>query len=93
VFVEPDALPAWREHAAVLIQTLVPIEHGDARALANSLRSTLTDENTQQIVALGGTSVILVYGFAPWVASTRALLVESDRSTAAAQVAPAAAAK
>ncbi len=72
--VESDALPSLREHSALLVQTVVDLDPIDVRHLANSLRSLLTDNSTQQIVPIGNSNQVLVLGRAPQVADWVELL-------------------
>jgi hypothetical protein len=73
-YVPCEELAAQRRHAARIVTTLIRLPAGiDARVLSNSLRTMLVDANTQQIIPVGGGTLILT-GFAPDVASFAELL-------------------
>jgi len=63
LYVAESDLGQWASHPATLITTTVNLPNTDVRTLSNSMRSMFTDANTQQIIPVGSTG-LLVTGFA-----------------------------
>ena len=78
----PEAhLHQWADHPAFLISTVAHLPNTDVRALANSLRTLLTDVNTQQIVPLGSSNMLLIMGFGADVHALVQTLTAADKAT------------
>ena len=65
--VPENDLAAWEPHACTLVTTMIDLPNTDVRTLSNSMRTMFTDANTQQIIPVG-TSSLIITGFAPNVA-------------------------
>ena len=89
VFVTADELEAWAAHPAVLIQTIVSLPHVDVRQLSNSLRTLITDANTQQMLPAGNTSSMILVGFADQVAHMATMLRKANEAARVQAVEPA----
>jgi len=76
-FVDADHIQAYRDHPAVIVQTVLHLEM-DARQLTNSLRSLLTDANTQAAIPVGMTNSIVLVGYGRDVAELADLLLDAD---------------
>jgi len=76
--VAAEDLPAYEQHPAVLITTFVHLEAMDARQLTNSLRSLLTDTNTQSAIPVGNTNVLILSGRGRDVVQLARALLEVD---------------
>jgi len=75
--VQESELAAWAAHPATLITTTIDLPSTDVRTLSNSMRTMFTDANTQQIIPVGNSSLIIT-GFARNVASIVAMLRRID---------------
>ncbi|MBL8863004.1 MAG: hypothetical protein JNK02_13485 [Planctomycetes bacterium] len=81
VYVEPDQLDRYADQPAVLIHTVVDLPNVDARQLATSLRQMFPDQQTQSILPVSGTSLILT-GFGSDVAAMVRMLKFVDAAAA-----------
>ena len=81
-FVEPDDLDLYRERAATLITTSIMLPNTDVRTLSNSMRTMLTDANTQQIIPVGNSHGIILTGFGPDVCDLADLIRRIDATQA-----------
>lgn len=88
--VAPEDLEAYARYPALLVRTVIELPHLDVRTLANSLRTILTDANTEQIVPLGATDALLVVGFSDCVHDVVALVRTADEQAAREPAPPAA---
>lgn len=59
---EPE-LERWTDHPATLITTTIELPHTDVRTLSNSMRTMFTDANTQSVIPVGQSS-LMITGFA-----------------------------
>jgi hypothetical protein len=75
--VPESELAQWAQHPATLITTTIDLPSTDVRTLSNSMRSMFTDANTQQIIPVGNSSLI-VTGFAGNVAALARLMHAID---------------
>ena len=60
VHVHADHLDLAAEHPAVICSTVVDLPHIDVRQLSNSMRTIISDSNTQQIVPASNHAMVLV---------------------------------
>ena len=67
-FISVDHLEAMRDHPAMLVTTVVSLPHTDVRQLSNSMRTLITDANTQQMLPAGNTNSMIITGFGSSVA-------------------------
>ena len=63
--------------------TVLNLPNTDVRTLSNSLRTMLTDANTQQIIPLGNSNSVLLSGFGSNVAALAKMLQFVDEASAA----------
>jgi hypothetical protein len=80
IFVKPEELSSWARHPAFLITTLLDLESIDARNLSNSMRQMFTDANTQQIIPVGNSNMLMVTGFGANVAALGEMLLSCNAS-------------
>ncbi len=64
-FVPVEQIEVYADHPARLITTTLELEWTDVRTLSNSLRTMLTDANTQQIIPVGSSNSVILTGFCP----------------------------
>ena len=76
--VPPERLDELDEHPAVLVRTLLHLEHTDVRQSANSLRGLLGGTGYAGMVPLGDANSLLVQGPAHQVAELARFLLESE---------------
>ena len=81
IYVPPEELDAWRTRAATLVTTSLELPNTDVRTLSNSLRTMLTDANTQQIIPVGNSNTLLLTGFAPDVHAFVGMLQRIDAAS------------
>ncbi len=81
VYVEPQELDRYADQPAVLIHTVVDLPHVDARQLSTSLRQMFPDQQTQSILPVSGSSLILT-GFGSDVAAMVRMLQFVDKAAA-----------
>lgn len=82
LFVPGTELERWASHKAILITTVVHLPHTDVRQLANSMRTMITDANTQQLLPAGNTNSMVLTGFASNVAALARMLEIVDQAAA-----------
>lgn len=73
-----EDLEAWAPFSATLVETVVPLEHLDARQAANTLRTLVVDPNTLTFVP-ASSHVIVVQAFAPDALRIARMLAAIDR--------------
>ncbi len=73
-------IATFTQHPAIVVTTILDIPHVDARTLANSMRTMLTDANTQQIIPVGNSNSLILTGLGSTVASWARMLQEADES-------------
>ncbi|MCY2961503.1 MAG: hypothetical protein NTY35_15175 [Planctomycetota bacterium] len=79
VYVAPEDLDRYADQPAVLIHTVVDLPHVDARQLSTSLRQMFPDQQTQSILPVSGSSLILT-GFGSDVAAMVRMLQFVDKA-------------
>jgi len=82
MFVPGDELGKWTNHKSILITTVVHLPHTDVRQLSNSMRTMITDANTQQMLPAGNTNSMVLTGFASNVAALARMLKIVDEAAA-----------
>ncbi len=85
VYVAPEDLDKYADQPAVLIHTVVDLPHVDARQLSTSLRQMFPDQQTQSILPVSATSLILT-GFGSDVAAMVRMLNFVDAAAGATAV-------
>ncbi len=63
LYVEPDRLSEYEDQPATLITTVVSLPNTDVRQVSNSMRSMITDPNTQQMLPAGNSQSMVLVGF------------------------------
>ncbi len=89
MFVSAEDLESWGAHAAILITTVLHLPHTDVRQLSNSMRTMITDSNTQQMLPAGNSNSLVLTGFASNVAELVRMLRIVDEAAATEIVEPA----
>jgi general secretion pathway protein D len=82
VYVPPDDLDQYANQPAILITTVLTLPNLDVRNLSNSLRSMLTDTNTEQMLPAGNSDSLVLTGFGSSVWQKAQLLWLIDRESA-----------
>lgn len=81
IYVEEQDLYKYANQPATLITTVVDLPNTDVRQLANSMRTLITDANTQQMLPAGATNSIVLTGFGSnTVALARMLKIVDEAS-------------
>ena len=78
-----DELGFYSDHAALFIETLVPVRHADARQLTTSLRGLVRDNQIQIMQTAASSNAVILRGPAAWVAGLAQKLQEVDAIQAA----------
>jgi len=63
IFIPESEVEAAGRHPALMFTTIIRLDNVDVRQLANTLRTMLTDANTQQMLPAGDTSSMILTGF------------------------------
>lgn len=63
IYVEPDELARYKDQPATLITTVVTLPNTDVRQVSNSMRTMITDANTQQMLPAGTSNSMVLVGF------------------------------
>lgn len=63
IYVPPERLEEYANQPATLITTVIELPNTDVRQLSNSMRSMVTDANTQQMLPAGATNAMVLQGF------------------------------
>lgn len=63
IYVPPERLEEYANQPATLITTVIELPNTDVRQLSNSMRSMVTDANTQQMLPAGNTNAMVLQGF------------------------------
>ena len=71
-------LDVARAHPASLFMTTLELKHADVRQVSNSMRTMITDANTQQMLPAGTMNSIVLVGFGTQVADLAQMLLEVD---------------
>jgi hypothetical protein len=87
--VPAEAVAAFLEHPALQIQTTIELRHQDARVLANTLRSLLTDTQRLNVVPAGGSQFLMLQGNGTDVAGLVQMIRAVDQPPLAVEPAPA----
>jgi len=82
VYVPVEALEAWKDHPAFLVQTMLSLDHVDVRTLSNSMRAVFTDQRTQQLVSLGNSNSLLITAPASMATNVVDMLRRADEEAA-----------
>ena len=88
VFVEPEDLDRYADQPATLITTVVSLPNTDVRQLSNSMRTMITDTNTQQMLPAGNTNSMVLVGFGSNVVALARMLKIVDEASAVEPVQP-----
>ncbi len=81
VHVSPDELDNYADQPATLITTVIHLPNTDVRQLSNSMRTMLTDANTQQMLPAGNTNSMILTGFGSNVAALARMLTIVDQAS------------
>ncbi len=88
VFVEPEDLERYADQPATLITTVVSLPNTDVRQLSNSMRTMITDTNTQQMLPAGSTNSMVLTGFGSNVVALARMLKIVDEASRVIPVTP-----
>lgn len=88
VFVEPEDLERYADQPATLITTVVSLPNTDVRQLSNSMRTMITDTNTQQMLPAGATNSMVLVGFGSNVVALARMLQIVDEASKLEEVTP-----
>lgn len=67
-FLTPDQIPMAEAHPAVLFTVTLDLPNTDVRQLSNSMRTLITDANTQQLLPAGNSNSVVMVGFGEQIA-------------------------
>jgi hypothetical protein len=76
VSIDPEDLERYAEHTALIVTVIIDVDPLDARQLSTSLRQQFPDQQTQSILPLTDSQLLLT-GFAPSIASLAEMLQSS----------------
>lgn len=82
VFVEEEHLDAVAQYPAVMFTTVVTLPHTDVRQLSNSMRTMITDANTQQMLPAGSSNSMVIVGTGRSVVGMVEMLKRIDAASA-----------
>lgn len=78
-FLAAEEIDIAKQHPAMLFSTTLNLPNTDVRQLSNSLRSMITDANTQQILPAGASNSMVLVGFGDEIWATAKRLERIDR--------------
>jgi len=81
IYVEPERLEDYAAQPATLITTVINLPNTDVRQLSNSMRTMITDANTQQMLPAGNTNSMVLTGFGSNVAALARMLKIVDEAS------------
>ena len=81
VYVEPENLADYKDQPATLIMTVVTLPNTDVRQVSNSMRTMITDANTQQMLPAGNSNSMVLVGFGSNVVATANMLQIIDEAS------------
>ena len=81
--VEPEELANYQDQPATLITTVVTLPNTDVRQVSNSMRTMITDANTQQMLPAGNSSSMVLVGFGDTIRDLVDTLLTVDARSAA----------
>ncbi|MFN0206081.1 MAG: secretin N-terminal domain-containing protein [Planctomycetota bacterium] len=73
-YIPPEEIPNYATQSAVLVATVIAVEHTNAREISASLRPFFPDNQLETVANIGNAQALLVYGFGPTVFSIYNLL-------------------
>ncbi|MFT6831807.1 MAG: hypothetical protein ACJAZN_001975, partial [Planctomycetota bacterium] len=81
IYVEPDDLADYQDQPATLITTVVTLPNTDVRQVSNSMRTMITDANTQQMLPAGNSNSMVLVGFGSNVVALANMLSIIDEAS------------
>lgn len=81
VLVDPEDLDEYASQPATLITTVINLPNTDVRQLSNSMRTMITDANTQQMLPAGNTNAMVLTGFGSNIAALARMLLIVDEAS------------
>ena len=81
IYVEPEDLPKYQSQPATLITTVVTLPNTDVRQVSNSMRTMITDANTQQMLPAGNSNSMVLVGFGSNVVALANMLSIIDEAS------------
>lgn len=78
-YVAEDNLEAMASHPAILFQTTLYLPNTDVRQMSNSMRTMITDANTQQMLPGGASNSMVLVGFGTSIHELATMLKTMDR--------------
>ncbi|MCP3917404.1 MAG: hypothetical protein GY711_17805 [bacterium] len=88
VLVSPDELERYADQPATLITTVINLPNTDVRQLSNSMRTMITDANTQQMLPAGNTDSMVLTGFGSNVVALARMLRIVDEASKVEPIVP-----
>ena len=88
IYVPPEELEEYAAQPATLITTVINLPNTDVRQLSNSMRTMITDANTQQMLPAGNTNAMVLTGFGSNVAALARMLKIVDEASKIEEVLP-----
>jgi len=77
-----EALGAWKDHPAFLVQTMLTLNNVDVRTLSNSMRAVFNESRMQQLVPVGNSSSILITAPASMTTNIVEMFLHADEEAA-----------
>ena len=88
ILVTPEELDNYANQPATLITTVINLPNTDVRQLSNSMRTMITDQNTQQMLPAGATNSMVLTGFGSDVVALARMLMIVDEASRIDEVLP-----
>lgn len=83
IFLEPEELHLAEAHPAMIFTTVVSLPHVDVRQISNSMRTMITDANTQQLLPAGNSNSMVIVGIGQSLIGIADTLKTVDEAAAA----------
>ena len=80
--ISSDRTDIAKAHPAVLFMVVVSLPNTDVRQVSNSMRTMITDANTQQMLPAGNSNSMVIVGFGSQLAAMAQMLREIDAASA-----------
>lgn len=81
IYVTPERLADYADQPATLITTVVTLPNTDVRQVSNSMRTMITDANTQQMLPAGTSNSMVLVGFGSNVVAMANMLSIIDEAS------------
>ncbi|MEZ6013619.1 MAG: secretin N-terminal domain-containing protein [Planctomycetota bacterium] len=88
LYVAPEDLEKYADQPATLITTVIDLPNTDVRQVSNSMRTMITDANTQQMLPAGNSTTMVLTGFGSTTVALARMLKIIDEASKVTPIVP-----